>query len=131
MEAILPSILNESFAERVDVDLSLAKTALKFKESSNNNSLLRATLLRHAKAVQHTFSHIKKTYLPIYMVLEGGEQPPALRPYIASSKIKAQGHKSKKRKVKPEDSDVSSDGEPEKVLGELKWVAEENLEEHM
>jgi hypothetical protein len=131
MEGMLPSILNNLFSERFDIDLSLAKSARKFKESSNEDSNLRATLLRHAKAVQHTFSHIKKTYLPIYLVLDGGEFPPTLRPYTASAKVITRGRKSKKRKVRSKDNEVSSEGEPEKGVGELKWVAEENLDEHM
>jgi A/G-specific adenine glycosylase len=124
-------ILNDTFSGQLDIDLSLAKTATKFKAPSGKETKLRAAFLRHAKAVQHTFSHIKKSYLPIYLALEGGENPPDVRPYTKPNQPKKSSRKGKKRKLQSDSSDAGADEAAEQVVGELKWVREEKLEEHM
>jgi hypothetical protein len=128
---MIPAILNEVLEEKLDIDIASVRTALKFKAaaSSRDPDTLTATLLRHTKPVQHTFSHIKKTYLPIYLVLEGGEAPPIL-PHCTKPVIMGKGTIRKKKKRKS-DSDDSEDEVTEKVVGVLKWVPEEKLEEHM
>lgn len=147
MEDEIPGIINDSFSNKIELDLLAAKSRLKFREnvaSNEDDTLLKATLLRHADPVQHTFSHIKKKYCPIYLVLEGGEQPPGLRAYVGRTKAKreiAKKRKTKRRKVdkgvieissgEEEAEDEDEVGGKERIVGELKWVSEEKMDEHM
>ena len=83
---------------------------------------IRATQLQHADPVPHVFSHIKKTYKPIHVVLEGGLSKPNLT-LISPNYL---GPPSKK-------GSESRKGNPSslRVVGELKWVAMEEMEDMM
>lgn len=92
--------------------------------------------IEHAPSVLHVFSHVRKTYRPIWVVLEGGSEPPQLAPTpppASTPSKKVAKKKVKKRKVK-QDTDDESDNEPEVLEDnaaeriELKWVKAEDVE---
>jgi len=132
--------------EQDKVDLSLVKSVRDYNKPNpiEVDNPLRATLIQHPKPVQHIFSHIKKRYLPIYLVLEGGSAPPSLKPFIPSASKKEMKKKkaSKKRKSSSKGViEISDDEEEEEngeeidgslgAKGELKWVPEDDLEGYM
>ncbi|KZS97152.1 DNA glycosylase [Sistotremastrum niveocremeum HHB9708] len=99
---------------------------------------LKLVHVEHAPPVTHVFSHIRKTYRPIWVILEGGSEPPHLKPMSCPSmtKPKTKRKSTKKRKVLEDSDDEFSESElvEEKVNEErsqkieLKWVKAEEVE---
>ncbi|KZT41603.1 DNA glycosylase [Sistotremastrum suecicum HHB10207 ss-3] len=106
-------------------------------DSSSQDSL-KLVHVEHARPVTHVFSHIRKTYRPIWVILEGGSVPPNLKPVSSSSMTMTKKKKkpTKKRKVLEDSDDEISESEAieEKVSEErsqkieLKWVKAEDVE---